>query len=152
MIYDTKYEALNAFFSELASELLSGPAFPTTSDNFAGTYLGTHVIDSLPGYITYYCPITPFSGSDSGTTAGEVNVWLRTSSEAAINRVATAISYAIGYGGVLLRYSGGALWIRRGDPLIVPISVPDDPGILRRLINIEIEDLGAAIPPQPGPM
>ena len=127
----TKYAALHAWFCGLGA-LLS-----------AGVYNLADVPDanevSFP-YLTYSYPVSPFSGGDDSAD-GEINLWCRTSSEAAVNAMCDKIAEYIGYGGSVVRHDGGYVWIRRGEPFCTPLGDPDDGAIRRRYFNISLSFL-----------
>lgn len=78
---------------------------------------------------------------DSGEIGLAVNLWYYTESEAIPNAKAQEIADAIGLGGCIVPYDGGALWIKRGAPWCQNIAQDDDPNIKRRYLNIAVEYL-----------
>lgn len=78
---------------------------------------------------------------DSGEVAATVDLWFYTSEEATPNAKAQEISDAIGLGGVIVPYDGGAVWIKRGSPFCQNVADDSDHNIKRRYINLTIEYL-----------
>lgn len=78
---------------------------------------------------------------DSGEMAITVDLWFYTTEEAAPNAKVQEISDAIGLGGVIVPYDGGAAWIKRGSPFCQNVVDDSDHNIKRRYINLTIEYL-----------
>ncbi len=78
---------------------------------------------------------------DSGEIGLTVNLWYYTEGEAVPNAKAQEIADAIGMGGVIVPYDGGAIWIKRGSPWCQNIADESDKNIKRRYINITVEYL-----------
>ena len=57
------------------------------------------------------------------------------------NAKAQEISDAIGMGGCMVAYDGGAMWIKRGSPWCQNIADESDRNIKRRYLNITVEFL-----------
>lgn len=89
-------------------------------------------------YITY--SVATGSLSDYGT-ALSASLWFRDTSWKFITFLSNTISETIGYGGKVLPYDGGFLWIKRGSPFAQRMGDPDDDQIRRIVINIEVEYL-----------
>lgn len=70
-----------------------------------------------------------------------VNVWCYTDSEAEPNELVRRIGNAIGFGGKLLPFDGGALWIKRGSPWAQTVSDEGDNAVKRRYLNVDVEFL-----------
>ena len=71
-----------------------------------------------------------------------VNLWYRTSGEAALNRKVREIGESIGMGGLTIPCDGGMLWVKKGSPWAQAVRVEgEDENIKRRYININIEYL-----------
>lgn len=49
------------------------------------------------------------------------------------------IRYAIGRGGTMIHYEGGAFWIKRGTPWAQRLGDDSDNSIRRTLLNVEVE-------------
>lgn len=64
--------------------------------------------------------------------------WGYTSSEKSVNDKVEEIAKAIGRGGRLLLYDGGAVWIKRGRPWSVPLT-DENPAIKGRQLNLTLE-------------
>lgn len=85
-------------------------------------------------YITYGLPTAAF-----GTQCNsEVNLWYRTSSEAAPNAKAEEVARALGLSGVLLPCDGGGMWVMQGEPFCNAMA-DEDNAVKRRIINLTIE-------------
>lgn len=82
------------------------------------------------------------SDSLGSTVAPSASLWYRTSSWQEITEKKEQISSAIGRGGKLVHYDGGAIWIKRGVPFSRRVHDEDDK-IRRIYINIEAEFLSA---------
>lgn len=89
-------------------------------------------------YITY--EVATSSLSDYGT-ALSASLWFRDSSWQSITELSNAISEVIGYGGKVLSYDGGYLWIKRNAPFAQRMGDPEDDLIRRIVIHIEVEYL-----------
>ena len=86
-------------------------------------------------YIAYQL-ITDSFGGDVAMTA---SLWYRDSSWVKANAKADEISEAIGYGGDVILYDGGSIWIKRGQPFAQRMGDASDKKIKRIIINIEAE-------------
>ena len=118
----TKDKALHAWFSQFL------PAYPTSNVPE----------DAVFPWLTYEL----ITGAwESGEIALTVNLWYYTESEATPNAKAQEIADAIGMGGVLVPYDGGAMWIKRGSPWCQNIADESDKNIKRRYLNITVEFL-----------
>lgn len=86
-------------------------------------------------YLTY-----EVSASDFGNSVSlSASLWYRSTGWGEITRKGHEISEAIGMGGTLRPYEGGALWVTRGSPFSVRMGDPAD-GTIRRLrlaVNVE---------------
>jgi len=90
------------------------------------------------GYITYNVATASFDEP----VPLYANLWRHDTSWAAITQKANEISAAIGYGGKLVPFVGGAIWICRGKPFSQRMADEDD--TTRRIyINIMAEFLSA---------
>jgi len=108
---------------------------------YFGKFATAYPSDNVPTDAEYpYITVEPrlaFFGD--GDVPIQLNLWARTDSDAAVNKIVRAIGEDIGYGGMPRPCDGGWLWIKRGTPLVVPVTVPDDEAIKRRLINVSVE-------------
>jgi hypothetical protein len=120
----TKAAALQSFF-----EGFGIPAYPSTS-----------VPDEAEMPYLTYAPY--FAAFGDGQVNIQVNIWMRTESEAKANAKAQELADAIGRGGVTLDCDGGAVWLTRGSPWCQPVR-DDDSGVRRRLVNVNAEYLTA---------
>lgn len=118
----TKDKALYAWFNQFL------PAYPTSNVPD----------DAVFPYLTYELIMGAFDSGEIGLT---VNLWFYTESEAVPNAKAQEIAAAIGIGGALVPYDGGAVWIKRGSPWCQNIAEDDDINIKRRYLNITVEYL-----------
>lgn len=87
-------------------------------------------------YLTY----SVVKGYFGENTALSASLWYKSTSWAKITQKAAEIGQAIGYGGTLIPFDGGAIWIKRGTPFSQRMSDEDDT-IRRIYINIEAEFL-----------
>lgn len=118
----TKDKALYAWFSQFL------PAYPTS--NVPN--------DAVFPWLTYEL----ITGSwESGEITLTVNLWYYTESEATPNAKAQEIADAIGMGGCMVPYDGGAMWLKRGSPWCQNIADESDKNIKRRYLNITVEFL-----------
>jgi hypothetical protein len=108
---------------------------------FFGEFATAYASDNVPDSPTYpYLTVEPRVGFfDDGEIPVQVQLWHRTESDAEVNEIARQIGRAIGYGGVTLACDTGWVWIKRGTPFVVPVTIETDDAIKRRLINVSIE-------------
>lgn len=109
---------------------------------FSGFSLPAYPVDNVPPdaalpYITY----TNNPGYFGEQTSLTAQVWMRTTSEAAIAAVVEDIGRAIGNGGKLLPMDGGVIWIKRGLPWCIPVASQTDNADKMRQLNITAEYL-----------
>lgn len=105
----------------------------------------------LPAYATSNVPkdaVFPWltyelaTGSwESGEIGLVINLWFYTESEAIPNAKAQEIADAIGMGGCMVAYDGGAMWVKRGTPWCQNVADDTDRNIKRRYLNISVEYL-----------
>ena len=69
------------------------------------------------------------------------SLWYRSTSWEDATEKAEEIRDKIGYGGKLVYYTGGAMWIRRSNPFAQRMSEPSDPDIRRIVLQIVVEFL-----------
>ena len=118
----TKGAALQAFFSQ-----------------FMDAYAASAVPEDVTfPYLTYELITSAWDGGEVGLT---VNLWFYTTSEAVPNAKAQEIADAIGMGGMLVPYDGGAMWIKRGSPWCQNLQDDTGKNIKRRYINVTAEYL-----------
>lgn len=79
---------------------------------------------------------------DSPVSIG-ADLWYRSMSWAEISQKAEEIGEAIGRGGIMIPYDGGALWITRGTPFSQRMSAETSNDVRRIHININAEYLSA---------
>ena len=122
-----KEQALQAFWSRFGWAAFDENTVPDD----AMTRTGGH-------YITYTVAVNEFDV----TTALSASLWARSRSWAEITAKSEEIFEHIGYGGRMVPYKGGRIWIRRGSPFAQRMGDTDD-SIRRIYINIEAEFLSA---------
>lgn len=71
------------------------------------------------------------------------DIWYKSTSWAGIEAKAQQIANAIGYGGTMIPYDGGAIWIKRGTPAYQRMGAENVFDIRRIHININAEFLSA---------
>ncbi len=101
-------------------------------------YASTSVPDQAEfPYITYDLVLGDWM---QGEVNMPVNVWYRTSSEAAPNAKVRELSEALSIGGVTLPCDGGMLWFKKGSPWAQALAIEgEDDMVKRRYVNINIE-------------
>ena len=88
-------------------------------------------------YITYSVGEDEFGYPVSLTAS----IWYRSKRWDEITNKLNEISRAIGRGGKMIPYDGGAIWITKGSPFAQRVRDEDD-SIRRIFINIEVEFIG----------
>lgn len=77
-------------------------------------------------------------GEFEAPVALTANLWDRSYSWEAVSLLADTIFATIGYGGVIVPFDGGKIWIKRGAPFAQRVT--DEVDTIRRIyINIEAE-------------
>lgn len=114
-----KVEAVNGFFNSFGWKAYDEGTVPTGA--------------TMP-YITYSLQTDAFNEQVSLT----VNLWGRGTSWRAVEEKVADISSAIGRGGKMIGYSGGAVWIKRGSPFAQRV-VDEDDDVRRIMILIDAE-------------
>lgn len=117
-----KIQAINNFFNGYASAYLAG----TTPDEK----------DAPFPRITYEASVGEFNSP----TLMPVSLWDRSTSWAKIMKIALQMQSDLD-GGKLVRYDGGAVWIKPGTPFMQTMADSDDT-IRRIYINLETEYIG----------
>lgn len=84
-------------------------------------------------YLTYDLAIGDFL-NDVNMNA---NLWYYTQSEAEPNAKIRDIEKALGTGGKMLTYDGGAVWIKKGNPWCQSVT-DEDIAVKRRYLNFEL--------------
>lgn len=117
-----RYEAIQEFF-----ETLGIAVYPDSS---------------VPAQAPY--PRLTYSQVDgdflSGEIAMSVDVWFYTESEATVNAFTSKMADAIGFGGKLVGFDDGLIWLKKGSPWCQ--NVPDDSGddkVKHRYLNVTLE-------------
>ena len=118
----TKAAALHKFFNQFL------PFYPSTNVPE----------DVVFPYGTYTPVFDAWGGEPVSLT---VNLWYYTESEAIPNAKAQEISEHIGFGGTVVRFDGGYIWITRGTPFVQSLSDDTAPSIKRRYLNVTAEYL-----------
>lgn len=107
---------------------------------WSGFGLPAYEVTSVPDnatmpYITYES-----SSDDFGNTlALSASVWYWSSSWADCISKVKEISTKIGRGGKLVKYDGGAFWIKKGTPWANRLNMNDNDSVRRINMNIELE-------------
>ena len=123
-----KTQALQAFWSKFGIPAYQESSVPDGKDR-----------PQFP-YITYQNA----AGFIEDQLALSASVWYRQDSWAGAEEKAAEIAEYIGFGGVLMPFDGGTLWINRGTPFSQ--SAPADPFdalIRRKILNITAEFITA---------
>ena len=95
--------------------------------------------DAQAPYITYETNLDGLPNSLSLTGS----VWYRSTTWSAVEAKVKQIEDFIGYGGTVIQYTDGALWIKKRLPFAQRIADPNDDMIRRYYINIEADFLSA---------
>ena len=85
-------------------------------------------------YITFAAVATPFAGE----VDINASVWTRSTSWQTADALADLIDTRLKYGGEIVGYDGGIIWITAGTPLAQNMGDPDDDAIKRKLLNVEL--------------
>jgi len=113
-------------------QFLSGfgiPAYPMTSVPDEAEF----------PYITYDLVVGGWGDGESNMV---VNVWYYGDSEAEPNAKVREIAEEIGFGGTLLPFDTGAVWVKRGSPWALSLSIAgEDDKVKRRRLNVTLEYL-----------
>ena len=88
-------------------------------------------------YLT--CELNTGSFADEISIPISVNLYYRSASWAAINAKSEEISAAIGYGGRIIDFDGGHIWVKRGTPFAQSLGDPSDDMVRRKLLNLQLE-------------
>lgn len=111
--------------------------------NYLERFLPSFENNSVPEgqefpYATYSIPYSNFDE----TVIGSLYLWYReelpSRSWKDISDKTDEINESIGLGGVIIPYTDGSIWIKRGRPFSQRMS-DEDPNVLRMYINLEIE-------------
>ena len=122
-----KFQALHSFWSSFAWDAIDEQS--SYEKHF----------DPPDKYITYEAAVDSF---DSACFIG-ADLWHRSLSWAEISQKAEEISEYIGRGGVMIPYTGGALWITRGAPFAQRMAAETTEDVRRIHLNINAEYLSA---------
>ena len=94
--------------------------------------------DAVLPRITYDLSVAEFGEP----VAMSLSVWDRSTKWTSVTYKAEEIYYAIGYGGKIIPFDGGYIWVKRGQPFSQ--RMPDENDSIRRIyINLEVEYLTA---------
>lgn len=121
----TKNSALYSFFASFGL-----PAYEENS---------VYDLEGAPAFP--YITFQSMTDTLGNTLSINASLWYRSTSWADCNAKAEEISAAIGYGGKLLSYDGGAIWIKRSTPFAQNMGDDADDLIKRKLLTINIEYL-----------
>lgn len=119
----TKSQALFEFFNSFGLTAYPSTAVPD---------------DAIFPWLTYENNV---GNALDGQISCAVNLWYHTDSEADPNAKAEEIAQRIGRGGTQIKYDGGSIWIKRGQPWSLALSDQADSAIKRRSINVILEFL-----------
>ena len=103
---------------------------------FATAYDSTTVPDDANFPRITYEGIVDNFGNSVSTSA---SIWTRSSSWVSAENIKHEIENRISRGGYMLKYTDGAMWIRRGTPFAVRLGDEADDKVRRIMLNIEIE-------------
>ena len=92
--------------------------------------------DAMLPRITYNLSVAEFGDP----VAMSLSVWDRSTSWASVTNKANEIYNAIGLGGKIIRFDGGYIWVKRGQPFSQRMADEND-SIRRIYINLEVEYL-----------
>ena len=121
----------------MAASVTKGAALCTFLNGIMKAYAESEVPnDAVLPYMTYELAIGAFGDEEIPIT---VNMYFHTDSEAIPNAKAQELSDAIGLGGIMLPYDGGALWLKRGSPFCQSMYDDADHHTKRRYINLSAE-------------
>lgn len=115
-----KIEALNTFWNGFGLVAYDATSVPD---------------DAVLPYITYESADSDFGNSVALTAS----LWYRDTSWRNITLKSMAIENHIGRGGIIVNYSGGAMWIRKGVPWSNRLSAENDDSVRRIVLNVEVE-------------
>jgi len=121
----TREQAYYAFLSRLA-------------DSWAVYDESTVPDDASIPRITYNVSVAEFGDP----VPMSLSLWDRATKWTSVTYKAEEIYRAIGYGGTVLKYDDGYIWIKRGQPFYQRMADSDD-SIRRIYINLEVEYLTA---------
>ena len=74
--------------------------------------------------------------------AMSISAWDRSTSWASVTAMKDSVYSAIGLGGKIIRFGGGYIWVKRGQPFSQRMADEND-SIRRIYINVEVEYLTA---------
>ena len=95
--------------------------------------------DAVFPYITYQLVTDSFDREIPLTAS----LWYRSESWAGINAKTEEISKTISRGGMVISCDGGAIWLKRGQPLAQSMGDESDDLIKRKYLNITAEFITA---------
>lgn len=113
-----------------------GQAYHAFWSGFLTAYDETSVpADAQMPYITYESVEDDFGRSIAATAS----VWYRSTSWVDAVAKVKEIEAEITRGGKMVRYDGGAFWIRKADPWSRRLADENDDSVRRIFMNIEVE-------------
>lgn len=95
--------------------------------------------DATFPYITYQLT-TDSLGYD---VAGSASLWYKEDSWVTCNAKAEQIAQHIGFGGKIIKFDGGRIWIKRGSPFAQNMGDESDDLIKRKYMNVVYEFFSA---------
>lgn len=123
----TKTQALHSFFG--------GFGIPAFEENSVPSFDE----DKTFPFLTY----TVVTDSFDHEVAITANLWYKSTSWTACNLKLNEISNAIGYGGKIIDFDDGKIWIKPGSPFAQSMGDSDDKLIKRKYINLTVEFFSA---------
>lgn len=110
--------------------------------NFWNSFLTAYEENTVPTdaqfpYITYQL-VTDSFGNEVQMTA---SIWYRSESWTAINLKTDEISEHIGYGGIMIPFDNGSIWLKCGSPFAQNMGDDNDSLIKRKYLNLTVEYL-----------
>ena len=129
----TMAEALHAFWSSFQVNAWDSATVP---DEITMKALG---LDPYPR-ITYDVSVGYW---EDGNILMAASLWYRSPTWEDITLKADEIGARIGMGGIILHYTGGAIWLKRGTPFYQRMADPEDDMVRRIYINVAAEYLSA---------
>lgn len=98
-----------------------------------------YTMKEQPAFPYLTCELATGSFSDDISIPMTVNLYYRSESWTAINAKTEEISAVIGYGGKIIDFTGGHIWIKRGTPFAQSLGDSSDDMIRRKVLSLELE-------------
>ena len=123
-------QALNTFWNSFDVPAYDKNSVPTDAEFKARS------IEPFPR-ITYDVTVNDF-GTPTSLFA---SIWTRETGWGIITTLAHKIDSRLSEGGQTIRYDGGVIWIKKGNPFQQRMDDPEDKTIRRIIVNVEVEYL-----------